>query len=61
MAEYLLPTTAQTIYERQQMFAVKNRMKEIPAKFSKPNIENKWICEHKEDMKCGNFVRKFGL
>ena len=40
MAEYLLPTTSLTICEKQQMFAVKNRMKEIPAIFSKPNIEN---------------------
>ena len=51
MAEYLLPTTALTICEKQQRFAVKNRMKEIPANFSKPNIENKCICEHQEDMK----------
>ena len=51
MVEYLLPTTALTIYEKQQMFAVKNRMKEIPAIFIKPNIENKCICEHQEDMK----------
>ena len=51
MAEYLLPTTALTICEKQQMFAVKNRMKEIPANFSKPNIENKCICEQQEDMK----------
>ena len=43
MAEYLLPTTALTICEKQQMFAVKNRMKEIPANFSKPNIDNKKI------------------
>ena len=27
MAEYLLPTTALTICEKQQMFAVKNQMK----------------------------------
>ena len=51
MAEYLLPTTALTICEKQQMFAVKNRMKEIPANFSKSNIENKCICEQQEDMK----------
>ena len=51
MAEYLLPTTNLTICEKQQMFAVKNRMKEIPANFSKPDIQNKCICEKQEDMK----------
>ena len=51
MAEYLLPTTTLTICEKQQMFAVKNRMKEIPVNFSKPNIANKCICEQQEGMK----------
>ena len=52
MAEYLLPSnTALTISERQQMFAVKNRMVEIPANFPNPKIENICICGEKEDMK----------
>ena len=52
MAEYLLPTNrALTISERQKMFAVKNRMVEIPANFPNPKIENICICGEKEDMK----------
>ena len=51
MAEYLLPTTTLTISEKQKMFAVKNRMVQIPANFPKPNIENKCYCGKKEDMK----------
>ena len=52
MAEYLLPSnTALTISERQQLFAVKNRMVEIPANFPNPKIENICICGEKEDMK----------
>ena len=51
MAEYLLPTNKMlSISEKQEMFAVKNRMKMIPANFPKPNIVNKCLCDMKEDM-----------
>ena len=52
MAEYLLPSnTALTISEKQQMFAVKNRMIEIPANFPNSKSEDTCICGDKEDMK----------
>ena len=51
MAEYLLPTNEIiSISEKQEMFAVKNRMKYIPANFPKPNEEYKCQCGDKEDM-----------
>jgi hypothetical protein len=51
IAEYLIPSTSLTISEKQQMFAIKNRMLNIPANFPQPNIEHKCICGEKEDMK----------
>ena len=33
------------------MFAIKNRMLNIPANFPQPNIEQKCICGEKDDMK----------
>ena len=51
MAEYLLPTNEKlSVCEKQGMFAVKNRMKNIPANFPKPNVENLCPCGKKEDM-----------
>jgi hypothetical protein len=50
MSEYLLPTSTLTICEKQQMFAVKNRMVNIPANFSKKNIVNACLCGQPEDM-----------
>ena len=44
MAEYLIPSTSLTISEKHQMFAIKNRMLNIPANFPQPNIEHKCIC-----------------
>ena len=52
MAEYLLPSnSALSISEKQKMFAIKNRMVDIPGNFPKGNIEYKCICNKKEDMK----------
>ena len=52
MAEYMLPTNSElSISEKQKMFAVKNRMVDIPGNFPRPNIEYKCICNKKEDMK----------
>ena len=51
MADYLVPSTILTISEKQQLFAMKNRMVNIPANFPKPNIVKKCICGEKEDMK----------
>ena len=52
MADYLLPTNNKlTISEKQKMFAVKNRMINIPANFPKPKMEYKCYCGEKEDMK----------
>ena len=51
MAEYLLPTNEKlSVCEKQGMFAVKNRMKNIPANFPKPNFEYLCQCGKKEDM-----------
>ena len=49
MAEYLIPSTSLTISEKQQMFAIKNRMLNIPANFPQPNIEHKCICDGKKE------------
>jgi hypothetical protein len=51
MAEYLLPLNKSlSISEKQRLFAVKNRMVNIPANFPKPNTEYKCQCDKKEDM-----------
>ena len=51
MAVYLLPTNEKlSVCEKQGMFAVKNRMKNIPANFPKPNVENLCPCGKREDM-----------
>ena len=51
MAEYLHPTNkAISISDKQQLFAMKNRMTNIPANFPKPNIKPKCFCNEDEDM-----------
>ena len=51
MAEYLLQTNKMlSIAEKQEMFAVKNRMKNISANYPKPNEEYFCECGMKEDM-----------
>ena len=51
MAEYLLPTNQiLSINEKQEMFEVKNRMKNIPANYPKPNEEYLCECGKREDM-----------
>jgi hypothetical protein len=42
--------TKLSVCEKQGMFAVKNRMKNIPANFPKPNFEYLCQCGKKEDM-----------
>ena len=51
MSEYLLPTNQKlTIDEKRKMFAVKNRMIDIPANFPKTNKDKKCFCGKIEDM-----------
>ena len=51
MAEYLLPTNKiLSITEKQEMFGVKNRMKNIPANYPKPNEEYLCQCGKREEM-----------
>ena len=51
MSEYLLPTNQKlTIDEKRKMFAVKNRMIDIPANFPKTNMDKKCVCGKIEDM-----------
>ena len=51
MAKYLLPNKYLTIDEQRQLFAVRNRMVDIPSNFStKENNLSKCVCQQKEDM-----------
>ena len=51
MADYLLPENKDlSISQKQQLFAVKNRMVTIPANFPKPKTEYICQCGSKEDM-----------
>ena len=51
MAEYLQPYCSKlNIDEKRQMFAVKNRMVDLPVNFPAKNIEVKCICGSKETM-----------
>ena len=52
MAEYLLPTNEKlTIDEKRRLFAVKNKMTNIPNNFQKTKSENVCFCRKREDMK----------
>ena len=52
MAEYMLPTnTKLSIYQKQTLFSIRNRMIDIPSNFSKTNKEAKCICGNLENMK----------
>ena len=51
MAQYLLPNKNLTIDEQRELFAVRNRMVDIPSNFStKENNLSKCVCQQKEDM-----------
>ena len=51
MAEYLLPTNIElSIEEKRKMFAVRNKMVDIPANFPKSKNENKCFCGQEETM-----------
>ena len=51
MSEYLLPSTpALTIEERQRLFAMKNKMVDIPNNFPKSDIRTRCFCGMIEDM-----------
>ena len=51
MSEYLLPSTpALTIEERQRLFAMKNKMVDIPNHFPKSDIRTRCSCRMIEDM-----------
>ena len=51
MAEYLSPNNEElSVDKKRKMFAVRNRMVDIPANFPKPNVENKCFCGEIEDM-----------
>jgi hypothetical protein len=52
MADYLLPENDWlTIDEKQQLFAVRNRMTEIPSNFPKPGGKPTCLCGAEESMK----------
>ena len=52
MSDYLLPTNNElTILEIQRLFAIKTRMEWIPSNFPKPEVEYKWECGLREDMR----------
>ena len=51
MSEYLLPTNSElSIEEKQQLFSVKTRMKNIPSNYPKPNESYVCHCGQREDM-----------
>ena len=51
-AEYLLPNNEITIEEQRKIFAIRNRMIDIPANFiAKEKNDNKCFCNKIEDMK----------
>ena len=51
MAEYLLPGNLElSIEEKRNMFAVRNKMVDIPANFSKSKGETKCFCGREENM-----------
>ena len=51
MAQYLAPNKFLTIDEQRQLFAVRNRMVDIPSNFcTKENNLSKCVCQEKEDM-----------
>ena len=52
MADYLLPENDKlTIFEKQQLFAVRNRMTEIASNFPQPGAEPTCLCGAEESMK----------
>jgi hypothetical protein len=52
MADYLLPENKMlTIDEKQQLFAVRNRMTEITSNFPKPGVKPTCLCGAEENMK----------
>ena len=52
MSDYLLPTNNElTILEIQRLFDIKTRMEWIPSNFPKPEVEYKWECGLREDMR----------
>ena len=51
MSDFLLPTNDElTISEKRRLFAVKNRMIEIPSNFPKSKIKSDCSCGQEEDM-----------
>ena len=50
MAEYLLPDNELTIEQKQRLFAVRNKMVEIPSHFSSGNNDFLCICGDKESL-----------
>ena len=51
MSEYLQPTNEMlTIFEKRRLFAIKNRMIEIPSNFPKSKSESYCVCGTREDM-----------
>ena len=52
MEEYLLPENRSlTIIEKQKLFAMKNKMTNIPSNFSKTNMKKECYCGSEETMK----------
>ena len=51
LSEYLSPKTNLSIEDKRNLFAIRNRMVEIPDNFKTSAIENLCICKKKENMK----------
>ena len=52
IAEYLLPNNELNIEDQREIFAIRNRMINIPSNFiSREKNENKCVCGNKEEMK----------
>ena len=50
LSEYLSPKTNLSIEDKRNLFAIRNRMVEIPDNFKTSAIENLCICKKKENI-----------